>query len=588
MPDTLDLESWLNADHLASQIVDTFTRWKTARAPSEAELQEVRNFLFATDTRSTSAGALGWSNSTTTPKLTQIRDNLHANYMAALFPNDNWLAWIAADKQAVTEQTKKIVLNYMRNRLEASGFRETVSELLYDYIDGGNVIAGAEYVVEKRMEGEEAIVTYSGPKAIRHSIYDVVFDITASSFDKSPKIVRSLKNLGELEKEAINNPSMKYKEDVITYLKERRIKYMQMTPRDRVKLDGIQVDGFGTFEQYITSGLVEVLEFEGTIYDVSTGELLEDQVITVIDKSHIVRQESMKVFKVHTGWRTRPDNLMAMSPLANLVGMQYRIDHLENMKADIFDQIAHPVKAIYGDIPEMSINPGDDIFLGAEGRIEYLHPDPTALNADMQIQRLEQKMEEFAGAPKEAMGIRTPGEKTAYEVQQLATAASRIFQAKVTHFEETFLEPLINEMFRLARQHATIEPTLERIVSPGSTVVEFLNVSADDLKASGKLRPKGARHFAAKAKLVQDLNQFLGSPVGQRPDVAIHFSGKEIARLMEEQLDLQAYDLFEENIGVAEQLETARLQSAAEQKLQTEAQMDDGAGGLGDDEQGIA
>ena len=46
------------------------------------------------------------------------------------------------------------------------------------------------------------------------------------------------------------------------------------------------------------------------------------------------------------GWRPRPDNLYAMGPLDNLVGMQYRIDHLENLKSDVFDQIAYPILKI--------------------------------------------------------------------------------------------------------------------------------------------------------------------------------------------------------------------------------------------------
>lgn len=583
MSDTLDIESWLNKESLASQIVDTWTRWKTARGPIEAEWEETRNFLFATDTRSTTTGSLGWSNSTTIPKLTQIRDNLHANYMAALFPNDNWLQWVGQDKDSVTTEAKMIIQSYMRNRLEASGFRTTVSQLVYDYIDYGNIIAEAIYVTEKKMIDGKSVITYSGPKAVRRSPYDVVFDITAKSFESSPTITRTLKNLGELEKEAKDNPSLKYNAEIINYMKERRMKYTQMTPKDRVKFNGMAVDGFGNYEQYITSGLVEILEFEGTIYNVETGELLEDHIITVIDGTHIVRKEPGIVFKVHTGWRTRPDNLMAMGPLANLVGMQYRIDHLENLKADIFDQIAHPVKVIKGDIPEMSINPGDDIFVGTEGDVTYLHPDATALNADMQIARLEQLMEEFAGAPREAMGMRTPGEKTKYEVQRLENAAGRIFQSKTAHLEETGLEPLINEMYRLAREHAPTETTLERVVQPGSTVVQFLNISADDLKSSGKLIPKGARHFAAQANLVQDLNAFIGSPVGQKPDVAVHFSGKEIARLMDEMLGLQQYRIFEPNIAIGEGLETQRLASAAQEQLGTEQQIDAGEGGVEDE-----
>jgi len=579
MADTLDLEQWQDADHLASQIVDTWTRWKSARAGAEAEWKETRDFLFATDTRGTSTGSLKHSNSTTLPKLTQLRDNLHANYMAALFPNDNWLSWVGADKDSVTAKTKLIIQNYMRNRLDASNFRATVSDLIYDYIDYGNVIASTEYVVEKRKEedGTETVL-YSGPKAIRKSPYDVVFDITATSFKKSPTITRVLKNLGELEREAKDNPSLRYNMDIVTYLKDRRIRYSTMGTKDRNKYDGISIDGFGTYEQYITSGLVEIIEFEGTIYNAATGELLEDRTITVVDGTHIVRNVSGVTFKVHTGWRTRPDNLIAMGPLANLVGMQYRIDHLENLRADIFDQIANPVKIIAGDVPDFA--KGEDIYVGAEGSVQYLHPDTTALNADFQIDALERRMEEFAGAPKEAMGIRTPGEKTAFEVQQLQNAAARIFQNKITHFEETFLEPLVNEMFRIAKLHAGAEPSLERMIGKDASVVQFISINADDLKATGQLKPKGARHFAAKAKLVQDLNSFLGSPIGQRQDVAVHFSGKEIARLMDEQLDLQAYNLFEENVAVAEQLETARLQQAAEQQLGAEGQVDPGAGGV--------
>jgi hypothetical protein len=60
----------------------------------------------------------------------------------------------------------------------------------------------------------------------------------------------------------------------------------------------------------------------------------------------------------HAGWRERPDNLYAMGPLDNLVGMQYRIDHLENLKADVFDQIAYPILKIRGDVEDFDFEPG--------------------------------------------------------------------------------------------------------------------------------------------------------------------------------------------------------------------------------------
>jgi len=98
---------------------------------------------------------------------------------------------------------------------------------------------------------------------------------------------------------------------------------------------------------------------------------------------------------------------MAMGPLDNLVGMQYRIDHLENLKADVFDLIAFPPIKQKGYVEDWNWGPGEKIFMAEDADVESLAPDTTALNADQQIHELEMQMEEMAGAPKEAMGIRS-------------------------------------------------------------------------------------------------------------------------------------------------------------------------------------
>ena len=51
-------------------------------------------------------------------------------------------------------------------------------------------------------------------------------------------------------------------------------------------------------------------------------------------------------------------------------------------------------------------------------------PDVNALQANMELANLQEQMEIMAGAPREAMGFRTPGGKTKYEVQSLENAAS--------------------------------------------------------------------------------------------------------------------------------------------------------------------
>jgi hypothetical protein len=85
-------------DTLAVKIADMWTRWDNARNTWKSDQQELRGYLFATDSRKTSNAKLPWKNSTVTPKLTQIRDNLHANYLAALFPSENWFNWESIEK----------------------------------------------------------------------------------------------------------------------------------------------------------------------------------------------------------------------------------------------------------------------------------------------------------------------------------------------------------------------------------------------------------------------------------------------------------------------------------------------------------
>jgi hypothetical protein len=186
---------------------------------------------------------------------------------------------------------------------------------------------------------------------------------------------------------------------------------------DFAKNTDYQVTGFSNYWDYLQSGYCEILDFYGDIYDHKTGTFHKNVCISVVDRAHVIRNIPNPSWLGHSGifhcgWRLRPDNLYAMGPLDNLVGMQYRIDHLENAKADAFDLIIHPVMKVKGFVEDFDYGPGERIYIGDEGDVEFQAPDTTMLNADTQIQMYEQKMEEMAGAPKQAMGFRTPGEKT--------------------------------------------------------------------------------------------------------------------------------------------------------------------------------
>jgi AraC-like DNA-binding protein len=561
---TIELQHMLGPDHMAVEIATRWQTWSNLRQKKLEEWKELRNYLYATDTRTTKNAMLPWSNSTTTPKLTQIMDNLHANYFATLFPQQKWMRFEAASRDSNVKAKRDVIQAYMDNKVRQSDFVNIASDLLYDYIQYGNCFATVTWEDNYQVkEAGDLVVNYVGPKLVRVSPYDLCFNPTASSFEKAPKIIRSIKTLGEIRAMIDNDPSNKHLEGVFTKMMGARASIR--TSDSEYKADGFIADGFSSIQEYYESDYVEILTFYGDFYDTAEGKLHSDRVITVVDRAYVLANEenpswlgSAPIF--HAGWRPRPDNLYAMGPLDNLVGMQYRIDHLENLKADVFDQIAYPIMKIRGDVEDFDFEPGARIYLGEEGDVGYMAPDATALQADLQIRLLEDKMEEMAGAPKQAMGIRTAGEKTAFEVQSLQNAASRIFEHKTAHFERVFLEPILNAMLETARRYMNMSDTI-RVMDDATGAILFQTITKDDITATGKIVPVGARHFAERARRVQNLTQLYQIKLSD-PSVAAHMSGKEFARILADELGEPT--LFSENIQVTEQLETQQQMQEAE------------------------
>jgi len=579
-----EVTSFLDRGPLASELANRYQDLKSSRDTWEGQKRELREYIFATDTTTTSNKTLPWKNSTTRPKLCQIRDNLHANYMAALFPNDDWLKWEGADEEDVTKDKVDAIEGYMKNKIDNSGFRTTVSNLVYDFIDYGNAFGDIIFVDETRKDPTtgEVVSGYRGPKLQRVSPFDIVFDITASEFELTPKFTREIVTLGELRKRATKYPELAYQSEAVDKVFD--VRRQHSSSFDSVEIDknaGFLIDGFGSITQYYDSGFVELITFEGDLYDIYDDKLYENYKITIVDRSYILAKKPLeswdgKSYKKHVGWRLRPDNIMAMGPLDNLVGMQYRIDHLENLKADMFDLLAHPPIVIKGYAEDFEWEPFTRIHTDPESSVETLKIDSTALTADFQIDRLEQEMEEMAGAPKQAMGIRTPGEKTAYEVQTLENAAGRIFQNKVSYFEERFLEPLLNTMLEVSRRNIESFDLIKIQNELGAA--EFMKLSKDDITAKGLIKARGARHFAQRAQLVQELTNFANSAIGQDPGVASHISGLKVAELFEDILGLKKYDLVRKNIRVEEEFERQNVINAAQETL---GQID--SEGLGDE-----
>lgn len=560
-----------NQNQLASTISSLFDTWVSYRKKREDDWEEVTRYVFATSTRDTTNSKLPWKNSTTRPKLAQIRENLHANYMAAEFSSDNWLSFVASEFSVDAKKKANIVEEFVKNKLEQIGFRNFISQIFYDWIDYGNAFAKLEYVREVEVDEETGEVRYGyiGPKPVRISPYDIVFDPTVEDFKSSPKIIRTLVPIGELIKKTETHPDFAPYKEIINEIKSRRT----ITSGDSHKDAEYQVSGFGSYQQYLDSGMVEILEFYGSLFDKTSGELLKDRYIAVVDRNLVAINEPIKSWSgsqyiYHAGWRKRHDSLWAMSPLENLVGLQYRIDHLENLKADVFDMLAHPVVVIKGDVTFDGWGPGAVAYLNDEAAFNIVHPDASILQANIDIQNLEATMEEMAGAPKMAMGFRTPGEKTAFEVQQLDNAANRVFLNKLAQFEVEFLEPMLNDFFEMSRRYFDGFDVVQ-VMDSELGIKEFMSITKEDLTLKGSLKARGARYIANKNKLFQELLQYNNS-ILQDPTISSHISGKKLAKMTAELLGEP--ELFKEGVRILEQGELQEIQMYVQDHLQEAAQ----------------
>ncbi len=570
---TIDLENVIDPERKANEIARKWVEWDMAKANIKKNWLEVRNYVFAVDTTSTTNSKLPWKNKTTTPKLTQIRDNLHANYMATLFPKRRFLKWEASSQAAASKEKRELLENFSFTLTSHPEFKNTLEDLLLDFIDTGNCFAIPDWRDENVESADRVKYGYVGPIPKRISPYDIVFNPTAANFRDSPKIIRSIESFGDLENKLSQWSKTADEAEIARNVLSKMAHYRNKSygVEGFVEKDtAYQVDGFESFHHYLSSGMVELLYFYGDYYDPEEGKFYKNKKIVVADRCHVVYEADdpsplSKPPIFHAGWRKRPDNLWAMGPLENLVGLQYRIDHVENVKADVWDLVAFPVIMKKGYVEKFEWKPFGEIVVDQDGDVQILSPDAQALNANLEINVLEQRMEEMAGAPKEAMGFRTPGEKTMYEVQRLENAASRVFQAKIALFEEHIMEPLLNAMIVMAIQYGV--DTQIKTIDPEFGAEIWRSIKTEDLAIPGRIRPVAARHFAEKAQLIQNINTFFSSPMGMDPSVKRHFSGLRTAQMIEDLLELRDYELLEPNIAIAEETEANKLVANAQEDV---------------------
>lgn len=581
----MELQNVLEEDQRAVRITERYIEWDTMRQVAKNDWEEIRRYRYATDTTQTTNNTTPWKNKTTIPKLCQIGDNLYANYIATALPKRKSMQWLANNRDSNSVQKKEAIVNYMTWVIEQPMFKHELDKIILDYLDFGNCFATVEWMDQRVQAAGKTQMGYVGPMIRRISPLDIVMNPTAENFQQSPKIVRSLVSMGELRDMLDRMTNQENQEEIQTlydYLKKIRF-HARTFQGDWIQRDRLYaVDGFTSYRAYLLSDFVEVLTFYGDYHDYINDTFSKNRVITVVDRHKLIGDKPNPSFYgyppiYHLPWRKKQDNLWGMGPFSNLVGMQYRMDHIENMSADIFDFTTYPVQIIKGFVEDFIWQPAEKIFTSEEGSVELVQPKVEVLSADMKIEKLERLMEEMAGAPREAMGFRTPGEKTKYEVQRQENAGSRLYQNKIGQFEEQLLEPIMNAMLELSQRNMTGATTIQ-IFDNDSNATFFQELTVEDITGMGRIKPIGARHFAEQAELIQNLTNLTQGPMWQF--VQPHFSSIKLAKIYEEAFDLKDYEVVQQNVAISEQADAQRLSQTLHQQLQQEAGT---ATGMGED-----
>ena len=573
MPNTLEIKKLQEPDGLATAIANKYVAWESSRDRWYRNAQETLENLYATSTHDIRNQSHEWDNSTHIPKLTQIRDMLITYYLDAMFSLPDYIDWEAYDTDSADIETKNILKSLAKQMVHDSDFEPTIRQIVEDYVDYGNAFATA---VPYRKTLKESLL-YEGPKAIRINPMDIFFDPLATSFENSPKIIRTVMTLGELMQSAeqFTQDENIFKKALNKAVKKRRTIYDNISANQKsVILDDIcHIAGFDSWSTYYASDTVELLTFYGDLYDIEANKLYKNSRIIVMDRAHVLLNEPItdygfgcNIFKA--GWRDRKDNLWSMSPLDNIKGMQFMIDFLENKRADVFNLISNPIIVTKGDVemPEY-IFPGCHVGVDVDGDIQFIRPDATALQADLYVDRYLTLMEEMAGTPREAMGFRTPGEKTAFEISQLNTASSRLFNEKVRKFEKEVLEPLLTLMIRIYMSDDSRIVKLEFKTSRGAPM--FRDVYLSDLKALGRFVALGSNTYTEKAKIAQTLMQLSNTALYQDPLVSNWINPEATAKALIYSTGLDKFDnIIRENARISAELNMRSVAENAQQVLE--------------------
>ena len=555
-----------NKAALAGDIAGYWEEWNSSRETALALWSEIDNYLLATDT-SMLEGGENFDHKTHIPIASELHEDLLAIVYSTMFPHEDWLGWKGFEINAITKQLRSKVKSYIKQCHALSGFNIQMRKVIDDLVRYGNCFAQAYYKNDTVDTEEGYLSGYSGPAVKRISPFDIVFNPTATDFEKTPKIIRSLVSVGELLEflENISDEDQMITSEETQSLLQRRTGGFR-DRAERYKDKQFTPQGFGSLDEYYSSGYVELLWFYGDILDEVETKVYKKRCIVVVDKDTIILdKEEIKPSVFKGGWTARPDNLWSQGPLDKVIGINYMINHRENGKNDAIDKFIYPDRSYVGDVEEIydEVTGHTKYIMPEGGSVSDIRPDSTVLTFDNQIMMHRDLARTSARLPQQLAGFRTAGEKTATEVQSLNDGAFRGFINKVSQVEEDLLEPLVQAEMRIAKDNfSSIIKVLEE---DEEGILLTTSITEEDLSANGKLLPMGSRRFSRQLQQLQGLTQLTNTNIAQM--VAPHINTYNLAKTVESLYGFDQYAFINKFASIDENLEMQEKQMMAEQEM---------------------
>lgn len=118
-----------------------------------------------------------------------------------------------------------------------------------------------------------------------------------------------------------------------------------------------------------------------------------------------------------------------------------------------------------------------------------------------------------------------------FEVNQLYTAATRIFSRQIRKFEREIFEPLINDMFQMWIRQKAGQTIQLKYWDSEKEMYTFKDVNIDDINAMGRIKVSGSSTYQDKQQIAQALQMLGQNPLFIDECVRNNFSPSELGQV---------------------------------------------------------